>query len=647
MIAPMPRIDRDLHAPRTARQRAASAALARVAILTTALALSLSPLGGLQAVAAAATPRASIASGPATASSRPPNIVLIVADDLGFSDLGSYGAEFATPHLDALAMRGARFTNFHVAASCSPTRAMLLTGVDNHLAGVGNMRETIPREHLGKPGYLSVLNERVVTVSTLLQDAGYRTYAAGKWHVGKEPHNLPDRRGFDHSLVQGDSGSDNWYTAQRYLDLADKVYWFEDGKPATMPERYYSSAYFVDKLLGWLRADQTSPVSLTAQGPSAAATRRDRPFFLYLPFQANHLPVQAPREFVDKYRGAYDSGWTAMRQARRDRAAALGVIPKDATLANARGTPDWSRLTPEERQLRARHMEVYAGMAEAMDFHIGRLVNYLKEIGEYERTVFVFLSDNGAEGSDPYAVLSGRLWLKWQYRGDTANLGGPDTYGAIGPHWAGTAAAPLAGYKFYATEGGIRVPLVIAGVPGMQGGRIHHAFAHATDITPTLLELAQVPHPGRQYRGQPIEPLAGTSLLPVLRGHSERVRTPEQPVGYELSGNAALFKGDYKLVRNLPPMGDNRWQLFDIVRDPGETRDLSTQMPDLFTAMQADYQAYAHSHGVLPMPAGYDPVRQVEINALLNVYVPRFQWPALGLLALLLAGGWFWWKRRR
>ena len=181
----------------------------------------------------------------------------------------------------------------------------------------------------------------------------------------------------------------------------------------------------------------------------------------------------------------------------------------------------------------------------------------------------------------------------------------------------------------------------------MQGGRIHHAFAHATDITPTLLELAQVPHPGRQYRGQPIEPLAGTSLLPVLRGHSERVRTPEQPVGYELSGNAALFKGDYKLVRNLPPMGDNRWQLFDIVRDPGETRDLSTQMPDLFTAMQADYQAYAHSHGVLPMPAGYDPVRQVEINALLNVYVPRFQWPALGLLALLLAGGWFWWKRRR
>ncbi len=609
-----------------------------------ALTLALAALGSFAATPGAA-PGKTAKSG--TSDERPPNIVLIVADDLGFSDLGSYGAEFATPNLDALATRGARFTNFHVAASCSPTRAMLLTGVDNHLAGVGNMRETIPREHMGKPGYLSVLNDRVVTVSSLLQDAGYRTYAAGKWHVGKEPHNLPDRRGFDHSLVQGDSGSDNWYTAQRYLDLADKVYWFEDGKPATMPERYYSSEYFVDKLLGWLKADQTTASQPTTGAAPSTAPRRDRPFFLYLPFQANHLPVQAPREFVAKYRGVYDSGWTAMRQARRDRAASLGIVPAGTPMVTAPGTPDWNQLPPEERQLRARHMEVYAGMAEAMDFHIGRLVNYLKEIGEYERTVFVFLSDNGAEGSDPYAVLSGRLWLKWQYRGDLANLGGPDTYGAIGPYWAATAAAPLAGYKFYATEGGIRVPLVIAGVPGMQGGRIHHAFAHATDITPTLLELARVPHPGRQYRGQPIEPLAGASLLPVLRGQAERVRPPEQPVGYELSGNAALFKGDYKLVRNLPPMGDNNWRLFDIVRDPGETRDLSAELPDLFTAMQADYQAYANSHGVLPMPAGYDPVRQVELNALYNVYIPRFKWPVLGLLALLVAGGWFWWRRRR
>jgi len=168
-----------------------------------------------------------------------PNIVVLVADDWGFSDVGAYGGEIATPHLDDLARRGARFSNFHVSASCSPTRSMLLTGVDNHRNGVGNMRETIPQEHVGKPGYLSVLDTNVVTVATLLKDSGYRTYAAGKWHLGKEPHNLPDQRGFDRSIVQGDSGSDNWETGKRYLDLNDKVYWFEDGKEPVMPTDYY------------------------------------------------------------------------------------------------------------------------------------------------------------------------------------------------------------------------------------------------------------------------------------------------------------------------------------------------------------------------------------------------------------------------
>ncbi len=581
-----------------------------------------------------------IAAGPGAAgaaaskaSARPPNIVVILADDLGFSDLGSYGSEIATPHLDRLAQRGARFTNFHVAASCSPTRAMLLTGVDNHLNGVGNMRETIPREHLGQPGYLGVLNDRVVTVSTLLQDAGYRTYVAGKWHVGKEPHNLPPARGFDRSIVQGDSGSDNWYTQQRYLDLADKVYWFEDGQPAKMPDRYYSSEYFVDRLLGYLRADAGTP-------------RQDRPFLLYLPFQANHLPVQAPRAFIDKYKGRYDAGWTALREERRNRAAALGIVPAATPMVTAPGTPEWSSLSPDERRLKARHMEVYAGMAEAMDFHIGRLVAYLQETGQYDNTVFMFLSDNGAEGSDPYAVLSGRLWIRWQYRGDMADLGGPGTYGSIGPYWAAAAGSPLAGYKFFGTEGGIRVPLVVSGVPGMRAGGIHHAFTHVTDIAPTLLELAGLERPGTRFAGREIEPMRGQSLLPVLRGATDRVHPPDRPIGYELSGNAALFKGDYKLVRNLPPVGDNRWRLFDTVRDPGETRDLSAEMPALFQAMQADYEAYARSHGVLPMPGGYDPVRQVEINAFFNVYLPRLRLPLAGL-ALALALGVLWWLRRR
>lgn len=320
-----------------------------------------------------------------------PNIVLLLADDWGFSDVGSFGSEIATPNLDELAQRGMRFSNFHVSASCSPTRAMLLTGVDNHRNGVGNMRETIPQSHVGKPGYLSVLDTNVVTVASLLRDSGYRTYVAGKWHIGKEPHNLPPARGFDRSIVQGDSGSDNWETAKRYLDLADKVSWFEDGKEAVMPADYYSSQYFVDRTIDYLKS----------------GAKDSKPFFAYVAFQANHIPVQAPREFIDKYKGKYDKGWTALRQARRDKAIALGIIPKDTPMVTMSTTADWDALSEQDKKYQARRMEVYAAMADAMDYHVGRLVSYLKETGQYDNTVFVFMSDNGAEASDPYTVLQG------------------------------------------------------------------------------------------------------------------------------------------------------------------------------------------------------------------------------------------------
>jgi arylsulfatase/uncharacterized sulfatase len=215
-----------------------------------------------------------------------PNIVVLVADDWGFSDVGAFGGEIATPNIDALARQGMRFSNFHVAASCAPTRSMLLTGVDNHLNGVGNLMETMPQVHLGKPGYLGSLNNRVVTVSTLLQDSGYRTYIAGKWNVGTEPHNLPNRRGFDRSLIQGDTGSDNWEPYQRYLPHTDKVHWFEDGQEPVMPATYYSSEFFVDKMLGYrvqvpVAASRFSPMSASRPttrrcrhpGPSSTSTR--------------------------------------------------------------------------------------------------------------------------------------------------------------------------------------------------------------------------------------------------------------------------------------------------------------------------------------------------------------------------------------
>ncbi len=275
------------------------------------------PLAGRLALAALAgvfpALLAALAAPPARAAAPRPNFVVIVADDWGFTDVGAFGGEIPTPHLDALAARGTRFTNFHVAASCAPTRAMLLTGVEHHRAGIGNLHESMPREHRGRPGYLGSLAPDVVTVSSLLQAAGWRTYAAGKWNVGTEPRNLPDRRGFDRSIVQGDTGSDNWVPTQRYLPHSASVRWFEDGRPATMPASFYSSEWFVDRLIGFLRE----------------APDRERPFFALLGFQANHVPLQAPREFVERHAGRYEDGWDAdatapsrsasCRRARRSR----------------------------------------------------------------------------------------------------------------------------------------------------------------------------------------------------------------------------------------------------------------------------------------------------------------------------------------
>lgn len=562
-----------------------------------------------------------------------PNIVVMLADDWGFSDVGSFGSEIATPNLDALAQGGTRFSNFHVSASCSPTRAMLLTGVDNHRNGVGNMRESIPQSHVGKPGYLSVLDTNVVTVANLLRDSGYHTYASGKWHVGKEPHNLPPARGFERSLVQGDSGSDNWLTAQRYLDLTDKVNWYEDGKPANMPAEYYSSEYFVNRAIEFIQSGAGD----------------GKPFFTYLAFQANHIPVQAPKEFIDRYSGKYKDGWTALRERRRDRAIALGLIPKDTPMVTMSTTENWDSPSETDKALQSRRMEVYAGMAEAMDFQVGRLVTYLRETGQFDNTVFMFLSDNGAEASDPYKVLSAKLWLKLYYSSDIKDLGARGAYSIIGPSWASAAASPLSTYKFYSGEGGIRVPLIISGVPGMPANQIHQSFTHVKDLAATVLDIANIPQNQGLYQGQKVERMTGTSLLPVLMGRSDRAHALDEPIGYELSGNQALFKGDLKLIKVIPPVGDGLWHLYNIRRDPGEVNDLASQMPEEFKIMQAQYADYAKANGVLPMPEGYDPIQQVQINALVNVYVPRAKahLPQLLLFLSFFTVAALLWRRKR
>ena len=564
-----------------------------------------------------------------------PNMVVMLADDWGFSDVGAFGGEMHTPHLNQLAQKGMRFSNFHVSASCSPTRSMLLTGVDNHLNGVGNMRETIPLSHVGRAGYLSVLNNRVVTIASLLQDSGYRTYVAGKWHVGKEPHNLPPARGFDRSLVLGDSGADNWETGKLYLDLTDKVYWYDNGKEAKMPKEFYSSEFYINKTLEYLKTDAKS----------------DKPFFAYVAFQANHIPVQAPQEFIDKYKGKYNKGWDVLRQERRNKAIELGLMPLNTPMAPLPSTHvAWDSLSETDKAYQARRMEVYAAMAEAMDHQIGRLIGHLKETGEYDNTVFVFLSDNGAEATDPYALAVGRWWLDQHYNRDFYRLGSKGAYSVIGPNWARAATSPLSTYKFFAGEGGIRVPLIISGVPNMvidASPRIHQSLTHVNDIVPTLLDLAKVQHPGTTYKGQTIYPLTGHSLLPVISGTAKRVRGPDEVLGYELSGNKALFKGDYKLLSNLAPVGDGQWHLYNIVKDPGETQDLQQALPELFQTLQADYAKWSKANGVLDMPTAYDPIEQVIVNSLVFVYWPRYQWHLMTFFSALVFGLLWFWRRKK
>ncbi|WP_207769767.1 arylsulfatase [Solimicrobium silvestre] len=568
----------------------------------------------------------------ATGTKAQPNIVILVADDWGFSDVGAFGSEIATPNIDNLAKQGLKFSNFHVAASCSPTRAMLLTGVDNHRNGMGNMPETMPFEHQGKPGYKGTLNDDAVTLATMLKDNGYHTYITGKWHLGKEPGELPPQRGFERSFIQADSGSDNWEN-RPYIFLYDKAYWFEQGKPATLPEDYYSSKFIVDKAIDYIATDK----------------KNGKPFFAYLGFQANHIPVQAPRSFIDKYQGVYKDGWTALRTARRNRAAEMGLIPKDTEMVTMASTANWDTLSPEQKKYDARRMEVYAAMAEAMDYHVGRFVEHLKQTGEFDNTVFVFLSDNGAEPTDPYKILSVKLWLYMNYTNDFDRLGDKGAYDAIGPSWASAAASPLSTYKFFAGEGGLRTPLIISGVPNMKKDQISSTFAHVTDIVPTLLDIAGIKPHDDHYQGKTVEPMVGNSMLPLLQGKSMRVHSADQAIGYELSGNAALFKGDYKLLKNLGPVGDSQWHLYNIANDPGEVHDLQQGMPQLFQSMKNDYDNYARANHVLPMPAGYNYITQGQLYAVHHVLIPKLKasLPKILFGLFVLISGLFLIRRRK
>lgn len=559
------------------------------------------------------------ATGPIVTQDQRPNLVIILADDVALMDLGPYGGEARTPNIDALAARGALFTQYRASPLCSPSRAMLLTGMDAHLTGVATIPEVLPKEQKGQPGYGMALEPGVLTLADRLRAEGYRTIMSGKWHLGEASDEMPQAHGFDRSFALAASGADNW-DDRSYMPYYKDAPWFEDGVETSLPQDFYSSRFIVDTAIKYL-----------------AETDQDKPFFAYLPFQAIHIPVQAPQAFIDRYKGRYDAGWEALRQERHQRAQALGLVSQGAPLA---ALPEdfrpWNSLSAEDRALYAARMEVNAAMLEAMDFHVGRLIAHLKAKGEYESTIFIVSSDNGPEPSrgDDTASLSLFHWLTG-YDIGAKTMGGPGHWGFIGPEWAAAAATPGAWFKFYATEGGIRVPLIMAG-PGIAPQRVTSP-AMITDIAPTVLDWLDI---------DPVaiagKPMTGRSLLPVLGGEVASVYGPDEPRAVEVSGNSALYLGDYKITRSVPPVGDSQWRLYNLARDPGETTDLSAIEPTVKARLLAEYDAYAARVGVLPMPEGYDSRVQVvrNIGARLLSNYPWLYGILGGIMLVIVAVTW-------
>lgn len=553
-----------------------------------------------------------------------PNIVVILADDAGLMDFGAFGGEAHTPNIDALAARGAMFTQFRASPLCSPSRAMLLTGMDNHLTGFATIPEVLPSEQRGKPGYSMALEPGVLTLADRLRGIGYRTLMVGKWHLGEENNAMPQAHGFDRSFALAASGADNW-EKRPYIPYYKYAHWYENGVEAELPDDFYSSKFIVDKMIAYL--DQTD---------------QSKPFFAYLPFQAIHIPVQAPADLIAKYKGRYAAGWDVLRRERQQRAKALGLVPPGAAMADLPpGYRHWTNLSDADRAVYAARMQVHAAMLEAMDHHVGRLITHLRANGQYDNTIFVFASDNGPEpsrGDDNHLL---RAWHRVVgYHVGLEGLGGRGSWGFIGPEWAAATATPGAWFKFYATEGGVRVPLVIAG-PGIAADRIDSP-AMMTDIAPTLLELIEAPVGGG---AKGIRPMTGRSLLSVLTGKAASTYAKDEVRVIEVSGNTALYKNDFKLTRSVLPLGDGRWRLFDLASDPGETKDLSVARPHLLTEMVADYDAYAVRIGVLAMPEGYDSAAQTLWNNISHM-LENYPWlygvmAGMVMLTALVAWGLF------
>ena len=502
-----------------------------------------------------------------TAAAPHPNIVLILADDLGYSDIGCFGSEISTPNIDRLAKNGVALAQFYNQARCCPSRAALLTGKYPHQVGIGDMIDQYAapnRAAANTSAYQDHLSTNSPTMAELLHAVGYHTMMCGKWHLGRRPEEWPVHRGFDRSFVQIDGamnyfGGDSKDGPRAHMAIDDKSY-------APPHDGFYSTDAFTDHAIAFLEE--------SVKGTNA------KPFFLYLPYNASHWPLQAPEEDIQKYRGKYDAGWQAIREARLKKMIQLGILPaaqKMSPMDRGNAKP-WAELTPEKRKEWARRMEVYAAQTEHLDRDIGRVLAEINKLGVVENTVVIFLSDNGGAAEDPNG-------------GDkSAPIGSRDSFRGYARPWATVSNTPWRRHKVTAYEGGISTPFVVSwagGIPKANEGKFVREPAHVIDLLPTFLELADA-------KTLATEHLEGQSIAKMLKGNAGE---PNRTFYWEHEGYRAIRDGKWKLVEAAAP--NSKWELFDMDADRIESNDLAATHPGIVRELEAKYDRWAARCGVI------------------------------------------------
>lgn len=527
-----------------------------------------------------------------------PNILVIMGDDFGFSDLGVFGSEISTPNLDQLGKEGKILTNYYTHPVCSPARSTFLTGVDNHIAGIGTMFENIAPNQVNKTGYETFITDRVVTVAEILRDAGYDTLLSGKWHLsGKGYHEGtgPADRGFDQSFTLLESGA-NHFTYGPYYPGGTATF-IDNGKIVEKPNgTQFSNEFYTDKMINFIKKSKEN----------------NKPFFGYLAFQVAHTPFQAPSEYVKKYEGVYDAGWDKIREKRFEKQKELGIWPANMSLPQSYPTfTDWNALPKDEQKQRSQIFAAHSAMIEDMDYNIGKLIQFLKNTDQYDNTLIMFTSDNG--GSEPsdspvvIATLEGaneKEVEEFKAAGFSEvfdAIGGKDSYWGYGWQGAVMSNTPHSGVKSTMFNGGLKPPFVIKEPHTTNTSELDivKEFVHVSDMTPTFLEYANATHPGSEYKGKQVSPMMGKSIKPLLENTVKEIHLDDEIISAEMFGNRAVFMGDWKARNNIFPIGDGQWKLFNIKQDIREATDLSKEHPDILKKMVSAYDKYAQNVGII------------------------------------------------